>query len=341
MPYGYDQGDNASIELLVKAEEQWARDIISNYDMFIFKGGFKYFKQDRGEGKKISWPVQVNMPSSYPSAYPMAPQPAQPYQRRINAELNFVPRGIHLGIPWEEMDMFNADSDVNINLKSKELGDGAQQFKQILDAGFWNGTGNHLLGTYTGADAAVNDAIGVVVYAGISRAAFQRWEANIRRGAWTLWYGTLNTIILPLWIRSEVMGKKPDIMAVGMTVYSAMNHMMMERQFSYKVNPKAAAQGLGATELHLWDMMVLEGGTNMPGGADTTQIFGFTSSDIALRYITRALIETLPWKPNYDNHFDEAVLRTHCQWMWGTPENHFRCFDCIVPADPTEPPGET
>lgn len=339
--YAYDSSDNAFIELVVQAEEQWARDIISNYDMFIFRGGFRFFKQDKGKGKKLSWPVRVNQPTSSPSAYPIAPTTGQPYQRRVKAELNFVPRKIHLGIPWEEMDMFDVDSDQNLNLKQAELDDGAQVFKQNLDVGFWNGTGNHLLGTMTGADAAVNDALGVVVYANISRATFPRWEANIRRGAWTLWYGTLNTVILPLYVRSEVMGKRPDLLGVGMTVFSAMNHMMMDRQFTTRVNPRVADQGLGATGIWLWNMRIEEGGVNMPGGADTTQGFGFTSSDIALRYITRSLIETLPWKPDYPNSMDEAILRVHYQWMWGTPENHFRWFDAIIPEDPTVPPGET
>lgn len=346
MPYAYQSGDNAAQELLIRWEDKWARDIVTDYDLFCFKvlgmgAGLQRFTSEPGHGRKLAWKLRIGKPTSYASAYPMPPTPAQPYQRRVQAELYFAPRSVHPGIPLEELDMLNSDSEYNGNLKSEEYADAEQALKEWLDYGFWNGTGNHLLGQLTGMDAAINDVLGTPVYAAQSAATFARWQANVHRGAWWIWLGNIATIILPLYVRSKGIHGKPDLMAVGMSSYSVMHWMMMDRQFSYKTNPKAADTGLGSQNIMLWNMVIEEGGDNMPGGPDTTQIFGINTKDIALRYLGRNLLITHDWKENYEENLLEALVRSHAQWQLGSREEHFRLFDGRIPDDPNENPGET
>ena len=130
-------------------------------------------------------------------------------------------------------------------------------------------------------------------------------------------------------------------MACGETVYTGIQHIMTDRQFNYETNPKAADMGLGSAVIRYHNMTIEEGGDHMPGGADSDQIFGFNSKDIALRYIGRALTVTHDWREDYSNNMLECLVRSHAQWMWGSREYHFRCFSTRVPEDPTVPPTES
>jgi len=341
VPYRHNDADNQTIDRVLAWQKEWQADIVRNWDMWPLNSNLKIQQTRNRVGGQLRWHVNIAAPVVQGTQYVAPDYTHDVFQRRTQATLDFVQAFAQLAIPEEEQDFYETDPLGYVDLK-KDLTQAAvfQMFEYLSD-GIWNGTGI-LPGQLTGLDVGINDAVGANIYAGINRTTYPRWEANVDRSAFVLWGGTVSSIIWPLYLRSRVNGKRPDVMVCSMSPLTAFHRLAESQQFNFRVNPKPASAGLyhgEPTAMTFMDMTLHWGGDNMPAGAAGVDIFGLRMDDISIEYATPALIKMYDWETYQNNHFDISKVRTNAQYAVHCPEGHFRCINATVADDPITDPA--
>lgn len=334
--YGPGQSDNWQMEAILTYEEAMEQDIVSNWDLLLARGEFPIRKYDSRTGGELQWKLKVNRPQPFPSTYPIPDFVYTPVQQMIIAHLPFTDHTEPMTIPWGEqlrMDAMAPGTPGLVDLQAREQVDGKDSMQEYFDGQFWNGSS---VDYWTGLDAAIDDVAGTATYAGVSRAAQPRWQANVNANAFTLWYGTVATQIVPLWLYSRVLGgKKPNKLVCPMAAFTAFVFMMANRQVSEATNPRAKPMGMYVADIGVLNMDIIWGGPDMP---NETDLFGLRSDDIQIRYLGRNFFHWEPWEMYQNNNWYIARYLNSSQLQVGSPEGHFRVKNMTVPDNPTEEP---
>jgi hypothetical protein len=340
VPYAHNDADNQTQDRVLGWQKEWQADIVRNWDSWPLNSNLN-IKQARNKvGGQLRWQVNVNAPVIQGTQYVAPDYTHDVLKRRTNAVLNFVQAFAQLAIPEEELDFYETDPVGYIDLRKDLTQSAVYQMMEYISDSIWNGTGI-LPGQFTGLDVGVNDAVGANIYAGINRTTYPRWQANVDRTAFVLWAGTVSTNIWPLYLRSKVNGKRPNVMVCSMSPLTAFHRLAEVNQYNVRVNPKPGPAGLYHGEpsaMTFMDMQLEWGGDNMPAGAAGVDIFGLRMDDISLEHATPTLIKMYNWEMYQNNHFDISKIRINSQYAVHCPENHFRVINATVKADPTTAP---
>lgn len=336
MPYAWNDLDNATQMRTLSWQKEYLTDIITNWDDWPLNSNMNIREAKNKAGGKCRWLVNVNRPVVQGTAY-VAPDYAHTVVKKfIGAELEFVEAFDEVAVPEGELDFIKADPVNGIDLLASHRDDMVRGQLEFICRSIWNGTGI-LPGQMTGLNAAINDVVGAAIYAGISRVTYPRWQANVDRTAFALWAGTISTNVWPLYLRSQVAGRRPDALVVSQPAGSVFHRLADANNFNTRVNPKPAPSGRyhgDPSAMTFMDMQLHWGGDNMPAGAAGVDIFGLRMDDIVLEYVTSALVETYPWKVTESNHVLHTKTRIHCQYAVHDPEKHFRVIGATVAVDP-------
>jgi hypothetical protein len=341
MPYQHNDADNQTQDRVLAWQKEWEADIVADWDSWPLNSGLTIREAKNKVGGQLRWLVNVNAPVIQGTAYVAPDYTHSVIQRRVPATLDFVEKFSEFSVPEGEKDYYSSDPagyvDIQVDLQTAAM---RQMYEDLSDS-IWNGTGV-LPGVMTGLDVGINDAVGANIYAGVNRTTYPRWEANVDRTAFALWAGTVSTNIWPLYLRSKVNGKRPDVMVCSMSPLTAFHRLMENRQYNTKISPSLGKQSQyhgEPTAMTFMDMHLEWGGDNMPAGTAGVDIFGLRMDDICLEHASSSLIVTYPWTGYQNNHLDISKIRTNCQYAVHCPENHFRVIDATVPDDPTTDPA--
>lgn len=332
--------DNWTFEYTRKFEQALEQNIVTNPDLFLNQVGID-IKRERAKSGVLTWKLFIGAPNIIPSGYPMPDFDYTPFKQAISANLNSVEYTTPIQIPYSELINMEFEDGGVARLKANALKLSVTEHMSYLLSQIWNAT---VPAEMTGLDDAINDAAGCNIYATVNRTTWPRWQSNTDRTGFVLWTGTIARNIVPLYLHSKgVDGMFPTHLVCSMLPYTAICQiagMMQVVQLPAPIDTSRLA--MFPINIGVVKMILCWGGDNMPAGEHGVDIFGLRMSDIHFRYFPSSLLMTFPWKdadsgPTGNNEI-HTKLFSMTQFQVGSPENHFRIFDAIIPDDPSVAP---